>query len=304
MRLRIGTRGSKLALWQANHVKDLLDAAGIQAELVLYKTAGDLQQTLPLHKIGDKGLFTRALDDAMLAEEIDLAVHSAKDLPTSMPEGIVLSVIMHREDPRDVLLSTGEEIDIDNFNLPIRVGTSSLRRTALLKHYVPHVEVVPMRGNVDTRIAKMLDGECDALVLAYAGVKRMKATKHVRRKLNASTFTPAVGQGAIGITMPEGHPAIEKVRALLNDADTETAVKAERAFLRTLEGGCQSAIFALGTVIGKTLSLSVGLSSEDGKVVMREARDCDIADAEATGQQLAELLIEKGARKILDGKED
>lgn len=304
MRLRIGTRGSKLALWQANHVKDILDAAGIEAELVLYKTTGDLQQVQPLHKIGDKGLFTRALDDGMLAGEIELAVHSAKDLPTTMPDGIVLSVIMQREDPRDVLLSTGEEIDIDNLNLPIRVGTSSLRRTAMLKHYVPHVKVVPMRGNVDTRIAKMLKGDCDALVLAYAGVKRMQATHHVRRKLNASTFTPAVGQGAIGITMPEGHPATARVRELLNHAETETAVLAERAFLRTLEGGCQSAIFALGTVVGKTLSLSVGLSSEDGTVMLREETDCDIADAEATGQRLAELLIEKGARKILDGKED
>lgn len=302
--LRIGTRGSKLALWQANHVKDILNAAGVPAELVLYKTTGDLQQDQPLHKIGDKGLFTKALDDAMLAGEIELAVHSAKDLPTKMPEGIELAVIMQREDPRDVLLSKGEEIDIDNFNQPIRVGTSSLRRTAMLRHYVPHVKIVPMRGNVDTRIEKMLRGDCDALLLAYAGVKRMGVTKYVTRKMNVSSFTPAVGQGAIGITMPQGHSLIPEMRALLNHRDTEVAVLAERAFLRTLEGGCQSAIFALGTVVGQTLSLNVGLASEDGQTFLRESIDCDTEEAENAGQRLAQLLIEKGARTILHGKED
>lgn len=303
MKVRIGTRGSKLALWQANYVKEALEANGFEAELVLYTTTGDLQQSMPLHEIGDKGLFTKALDDAMLMKEIDLAVHSAKDLPTMLPDGIALSAILRREDPRDVLLSPGEEIDLDNLQNGITVGTSSLRRQALIMHYLPHVRLVPMRGNVDTRVAKMLAGECDAIVLAYAGVKRMGLTHLVTRKLNVSTFTPAVGQGAIAITMPTGHAATEAVRRVVNDLDTETAVLAERAFLRTLEGGCHSAIFALGTVVGDTISLMGGVAAKDGSQILRANLDAARVDAEATGIQLAEMLLLKGARTIVHGKE-
>jgi hydroxymethylbilane synthase len=303
MKIRIGTRASKLALWQANHVKSLLDANGFAAELVLYTTTGDLQQTKPLHEIGDKGLFTKALDDAMLNGEIEIAVHSAKDLPTELPEGISLSAIMKREDPRDVLLSNGEEFDLDNVAKGITIGTSSLRRQALVQHYLPHVRLVPMRGNVDTRVAKMQAGECDALILAYAGVKRMGLTHLVTRKLNVSTFTPAVGQGAIGITMPTGHAATAAVRQVVNDVDTEIAVRAERAFLRTLEGGCHSAIFALGTVVGGTLSLMGGVAAKDGSEVLRANLDADPADGEVIGRQLAEILLQKGARIIVHGKE-
>jgi hydroxymethylbilane synthase len=304
MNLKIGTRGSKLALWQANHIKGLLEAGGITVELVLYTTTGDLQQLQPLHEIGDRGLFTKALDDAMLRGEIDVAVHSAKDLPTGLPAGIVLAAVSMREDPRDVLLSNGEEFDLDNVARPITIGTSSLRRRALLHHYLPHVKVVPMRGNVDTRVAKMQAGECDALVLAYAGVKRMGLANLVTRKLNVSTFTPAVGQGAIGLTMPTDHAATEVIRNLVNHVNTEVAVLGERALLRALEGGCQSAIFALGTVVGPTLSLMGGVAAIDGSLVLREAADCHVDDAEVTGTRLAQLLIEKGARTILHGKEN
>lgn len=303
MQVRIGTRGSKLALWQAEHVKVLLESAGFAVELVLYTTTGDLQQSKPLHEIGDQGLFTKALDDAMLRGEIDIAVHSAKDLPTMLPAGIALSALLQREDPRDVLLSTGEAFDVDNLVAPITIGTSSLRRQALLMHYLPHVRIVPMRGNVDTRVAKMQAGECDALVLAYAGVKRMGLTHLVTRKLNVSTFTPAIGQGAIGITMPDGHPATEAVRLAVNDVDTESAVLAERAFLRVLEGGCHSAIFALGTVVAGTLSLMGGVAAKDGSEVLRANLDAAQADAEAAGRQLAEILLQKGARTIVHGKE-
>ena len=160
-----------------------------------------------------------------------------------------------------------------------------------------------MRGNVDTRVAKMLAGECDALILAYAGVKRMGLGHLVTRKLNVSTFTPAVGQGAIGLTMLEDHPACTGIKSVVNDADTETAVLAERAFLRMLEGGCHSAIFALGTVVGGTLSLMGGVAAKDGSEVLRAQLDSAVADAEATGRQLAELLLQKGARIIVHGKE-
>lgn len=303
MNLRIGTRGSKLALWQANHVKDLLETEGIAVELVLYTTTGDLQQSQPLHEIGDKGLFTKALDEALLRAEIDLAVHSAKDLPTRLPSGIGLAATCKREDPRDVLLSLDEAFDLDNVARGIIIGTSSLRRKALLQHYLPHVRVVPVRGNVDTRVAKLQAGDCEALVLAFAGVKRMGLTHLIRRKLNVATFTPAVGQGAIGITMLEGHPATDHLRSIANHRETEVALAAERAFLRTLEGGCQSAIFALGTVVGETLSFQCGIASRDGSQVMREHADCNVWEAEETGNRLAELLIQKGARTILHGKE-
>jgi hydroxymethylbilane synthase len=303
MNIKIGTRGSKLALWQANHVKALLEASGFTAELVLYTTTGDLQQSKPLHEIGDKGLFTKALDDAMLRGEIDVAVHSAKDLPTVLPDGIALSAIMRREDPRDVLLSASEEFDLDNVRSGITVGTSSLRRMALIAHYLPHVRLVPMRGNVDTRVAKMLAGDCDALVLAYAGVKRMGLTHLVTRKLNVSTFTPAVGQGAIGVTMPVDHAATAAVQDVLHDVDTASAVLAERAFLRTLEGGCHSAIFALGTVVGSTLSIMGGVAAKDGSEVLRAQLDASPSDAETVGIQLAEILLQKGARTIVHGKE-
>jgi hydroxymethylbilane synthase len=214
MNLKVGTRGSKLALWQAHHVKGLLERNGYTVELVLYKTTGDLLQSQPLHEIGDKGLFTKALDDAMLRGEIDLAVHSAKDLPTTLPMGIELAAVGKREDPRDVLVSASEVHDVDNLAKGITIGTSSLRRRALLRHYLPHVQVVPMRGNVDTRVEKMLAGECDAILLAYAGVKRMGLGHLITRKLNVSSFTPAVGQGAIAVTMPSGHWATDGVRKL------------------------------------------------------------------------------------------
>lgn len=304
MNLRIGTRSSKLALWQANHVKDLLAERGIAAELVLYKTTGDLQQSRPLHEIGGKGLFTKALDDAMLAGEIDLAVHSAKDLPTELPESILLMAVGKREDPRDVLLSLDEAHDLDNVAHGITVGTSSLRRIALLRHYSPHVRIAPMRGNVDTRVAKMQAGECNALLLAYAGVKRMGLSHLVVRKLNVSTFTPAVGQGALGLTMQDGHPALEQVRAVMNHPDTEAAVLAERAFLRTLEGGCHSAVFALGTVVGDILSFSGGVAAQDGSQVLRRNIDCHVSEAEEVATRLANDLLNSGARTLLHGKEN
>ena len=168
MALRIGTRGSKLALWQANRVKDLLSAEGIASELVLYKTTGDINQSRPLHLIGEKGLFTKALDEAQLRGEVDLTVHSSKDLPSVLPEGLEIGAFLKREDPRDVLLAEAEDVDLDNFNRQLVIGTSSLRRGAFLRHYLPHCEVKLIRGNVDTRLAKMRAGEYDGILLALS----------------------------------------------------------------------------------------------------------------------------------------
>lgn len=301
MTVKIGTRGSKLALWQAEHVKGRLEAEGIEAELVLYKTTGDIQQTQALYQIGQRGLFTKALDDALLRGEVDLAVHSCKDIPTVLPEGLVLTALLKREDPRDVLLARSPEVDLDNLTRTFTVGTGSLRRQALLRHYAPHFEPKVIRGNVDTRVAKLDSGDYDALVLAYAGVKRMGFTDLIVRKLNATTFTPAVGQGAVCVMTHAESPWRGRLRDILNHPATETAVRAERRFLNRLEGGCHTAIFALGTLIGDTLSLSGGLAAEDGSVLHRATVDGPADDPEALGSDLADIMFNQGARKILNG---
>lgn len=301
MNLKIGTRGSKLALWQANKVKDLLAAQGVSAELVLIKTTGDKEQIKPLHQIGQTGLFTKALDDALLGAEIDLAVHSSKDMPSSVPAGLELVAFLQREDPRDVLLAVDPDVDLDNFSRKIVLGTSSLRRQALVRHYLPNCELKLIRGNVDTRVSKMKNGDYDGILLAYAGVKRMGMTELVRRKLNVNTFTPAVGQGAIAVAGRAGDKDAERVRAILNHRETELAVEAERAFMRTLEGGCQTPMFALATVMGDTISMQGGLASVDGTVVLRETVEGHANSGEVLGTQLANQLINQGATEILNG---
>lgn len=301
MKIRIATRGSKLALWQTHHVRDVLVSRGQDVDLVTLKTTGDLQTDRPLHQLGAQGLFTKALDDAMLQEEADIAVHSAKDIPTNLPEGIELYAILEREDPRDVLLAINEDVDMDNFTRDFVVGTSSLRRQALLAHYSPHFHPKDVRGNLDTRIAKLEAGEYDALLLAYAGVKRMGYTHLIRRKLNVSTFTPAVGQGAIAITGRSGFAGREAVRSYFNHPETEAAVLSERAFLRLMEGGCHSAIFGLGTVVADNLVLQGGIASKDGKVILREQVEGPASEAERLGESLAKIIINSGGHQILHG---
>lgn len=301
MNVRLGTRGSKLALWQAHKVKEILEGAGMSAEVKLYKTTGDIRTEKALHDLGERGLFTTVLDDALLNNEIDIAVHSSKDVPSQIPTELELIAFMKREDPRDVLVATDEAIDLDNLNAPIVIGTSSLRRQSQLKHYVPHCEVKLIRGNVDTRVAKLEGDGYDALILAYAGVKRMGYLDLVRRKLNVNTFTPAVGQGAIGIMGRSGDTGLSQVREALNHRETELAILAERAFLRTLQGGCHTPIFALATVMGDTLSMQGGLGAIDGSVIMRESIEGHTTQARALGEKLAETLLSKGASDILNG---
>lgn len=301
MGIKIGTRGSKLALWQAEHVKALLEANGESVEIVIYKTTGDIEQERPLHLIGEKGLFTKALDEGLMNGEVDLAVHSTKDVPTGLPEGMEVCAFLKREDPRDVLLALDPVVDLDNHSREFVVGTSSLRRIAFISHYAPQFKTKLIRGNVDTRIAKMEAGEYDALILAYAGVKRMGRTDRVIRKLNVNTFTPAVGQGAIGVTARIGDPAGKRAGDLLNHEETSQAVRAERAFLRRLEGGCHAPIFALGTVVKGNISLSGGVAAEDGTIVYRDTVEGPVESAEQIGINLADIVLNKGARKILNG---
>jgi hydroxymethylbilane synthase len=290
-----------LALWQTHHVRDVLTNHGHEVELVMVKTVGDIQTDRPLHQLGAQGLFTKALDDAMLDGLADISVHSAKDIPTKLPDGIGLLAVLEREDPRDVLLAIRPEVDLDNFTEQFSVGTSSIRRQALLSHYAGHFQPKDIRGNLDTRVAKLEAGEYDALLLAYAGVKRMGYTHLVRRKLNVSTFTPAVGQGAIAITGKLDFGGWGTVRGAFNHEATESAVLGERAFLRLMEGGCHAAVFALGTVIGTNLSLHGGVASPDGKVILRNDVEGPARDAEVLGESLASIIIKSGGHQILHG---
>lgn len=301
MKIRIGSRGSKLALWQAHLVRDLLVAGGHEVELVLYKTVGDLQQDKALHNIGERGLFTTALDNALLSDAIDIAVHSSKDMPSRLPDGLEPVAFMKREDPRDVLLAIDPKVDLDNLNHRMVIGTSALRRQAFLHHYVPHCETKLIRGNLDTRVAKLESGEYDALILAYAGVKRMGYTHLVRRKLNVNTFTPAVGQGAIGIVARSGAAGLESVRSILNHQETEWSLIAERSFLRRMNGGCHTPIYALATVVENRLSMQGGVGAVDGSQLLRDQIEGHIEQAEALGTKLAEVLLSKGATEILHG---
>lgn len=301
MTIRIATRGSKLALWQTHHVRDLLVSHGHTVDLVEIKTTGDLQTTQPLHEIGTSGLFTKALDEALLRGEADIAVHSAKDMPSQLTAGLKLIALLEREDPRDVLLAVREEVDMDNLSREFVVGTSSMRRMALLAHYAPHFKAESIRGNVDTRVAKLEAGEYDALLLAHAGVKRMGYGHLVRRKLNPATFTPAVGQGAIAVAAREDFEGNAMIRALLNHAETEYAVLAERSFLRKMEGGCHAAVFALATVVGDAVSIHGGVASRDGVSVLRQQAQGPVKDAELLGESLADMVINLGGRKILNG---
>lgn len=291
-----------MALWQTNHVKSLLEAQGHHVEVRIYKTTGDIQQDRPLHLIGEKGLFTKALDEGLLNGEVDIAVHSSKDIPTRLPEALEICAFLEREDPRDVLLALGPEVDLDNHSREFTVGTSSLRRIAFVGHYAPQFKAKIVRGNVDTRIQKMEDGQYDALILAYAGVKRMGRMDRVVRKLNVNTFTPAVGQGAIGVMVRSDNPVAAAVRETLNHQETEWAVRAERSFLRKLEGGCHAPIFALGTVTLDTLSLMGGVAAEDGSVLYREKVRGPVTSAAELGINLAEIVLNQGARQILNGQ--
>lgn len=300
MEIIIATRGSKLALWQANLVKASLQERGIAAAIRIYKTQGDLNQENALYKIGGKGLFTKALDDALVDGSADIAVHSTKDIPTDFPEELETLAFMKREDPRDVLLALSKEVDIDNQAKSYVIGTSSTRRAAFLKHYVPNFEVKVIRGNVDTRINKMKSGDYDGIILAYAGVKRMGLTEHVVRKLNPTTFTPAIGQGAIGVMARKGHPLAHELRTVLDHKPTSVAVTCERAFLKTLGGGCSSPAFGLATVMENTVSFQAGVASLDGKEMLRGSEQGHAEDAEQIGISLAKSLLVKGASQILN----
>ena len=307
MQIRIGTRASRLALWQAEHIQTLLQTAGINSELVLIETTGDKVQDRSLSKIGSKGLFTQELEDQLRSGAIDIAVHSAKDLPSSLPPDLAIIAFTERELPNDVLVSRNKNLSLTG-NQPFVIGTSSTRRVAMLRHYCPHLTTADMRGNLQTRIRKLDVGHADALLLAYAGVHRMGYDDLIIEHLPLDEFTPAVGQGSIAVeaatTLP--NDKLDIVRQLTNHADTESCLLAERGFLRRLEGGCSIPTFALARLLPhsignetRQLTISGGLVSLDGAELLREKLTGPAHEAARIGQQVAENLLNRGGDVLL-----
>jgi len=294
--LRLGTRKSKLALWQANFVKEKLEALGCKVEIVPITTTGDKILDAPLAKIGGKGLFVKEIENALLAGEIDLAVHSLKDVPITIPKGLTLSAITEREEPYDVLISrNGEKLE----ELPSGavVGTSSLRRQVQIKRRRRDLKVEILRGNVDTRLRKLKEGLYDAIVLAYAGVKRMGLSGEISQVLE--DFIPAVGQGSLAIeTRVEDEKVINFVKVLNHEESWLRAV-CERAFLRELQGGCQVPMGAYAWIEGDRIKIKGFISDLEGERFLEGYEEGSLQEAEEVGKRLAQRLLREGGEEIL-----
>lgn len=296
-RFRIGTRRSPLALVQAEWVQDRIREHHPQAEveIVPIRTSGDRFQDVPIERIGTKGVFIKEIEEALLRGDIDVAVHSMKDLPTELPEGLAVAAVPEREDPADVLVGRVAE-SLDALPPGARIGTGSLRRRAQLLHYRPDLAVVPIRGNVDTRIAKLARGEVDALVLALAGLKRLGRAYEATQPLPPETCMSAVAQGALGLETRSGE--VERLR-FLDHEPSALAVAAERAFLARLEGGCQVPVGARAVVHGDRLALAGMVAEVSGRQVFRGELSGVSADAASLGTRLAERLLAEGAGAVL-----
>ena len=300
MHIRIGTRGSKLALWQAYYVEDLLQNNGVETEIVVIETKGDKILDRSLSKIGSKGVFTQELEDQLRSGEIDIAVHSAKDLQSEIESDFEIIAFSEREHANDVLVSHNTTLSLKSGN-PFVVGTSSTRRIAILRHFYPHIKTVDMRGNLQTRLRKLEEGQCDALLLAYAGVHRMEYDDKIAEHLLLDEFTPAVGQGSVAIECSVGLSNDLKavLKTSLNHAPTETCLLTERAFLKRLQGGCSIPVFGLATLHEGQISISGGIVSLDGVELIRRFATGSAAFPTELGFSLAEELLEAGGDRIL-----
>ncbi len=317
-KISIGTRGSKLALWQAEWVKAEIQKIdpGIDVRLIKIKTTGDMILDVPLAQVGGKGLFVKEIEESILRNDVDIAVHSMKDVPTDFPVGLHLSAICEREDPRDAFISQiqNSKFKIQNFKgLPDRatLGTSSLRRSCQLCHLRPDLDIVQLRGNLDTRLRKLDEGQFDAIILAAAGIKRLGLQNRITEILPFEVSLPAIGQGAIGIECRAKDEIINKIVGALNHKETSIAVRAERAFLRKLEGGCQVPIAAYARIEHRaegneqraqkdSLLVMDGLvGSVDGKRLVKGHIEGRPEDYESLGLRLAEDLLSRGAHEIL-----
>ncbi|MGZ4871188.1 MAG: hydroxymethylbilane synthase [Candidatus Angelobacter sp.] len=295
-KLRIGSRGSQLALWQANHVAALLRAKKHTVEIEVIKTTGDKMTSVALAKVGTKGMFTKEIEEALHAKRVDLAVHSLKDVPTDLAQEFELAAIMKREDPRDAFISV-KFSGLEELPQGAKVGTSSLRRQCQLKAMRPDLQVLPLRGNVDTRLRKLESGEYDAIILAAAGVLRLGLETHVRSRISADVMCPAVGQGALAIEIRRGDQQTKTLLAFLNDADTHAAIDCERALLGSLGGGCQVPIGAYAEKRGGRLYLQAMVGRPDGSQILRE--QADGTDGVKLGRETAQTLLWRGGDKIL-----
>jgi hydroxymethylbilane synthase len=303
-RLRIGSRGSQLALWQANHISGLLRARGHEIEIEIIHTTGDKITDVPLAQVGTKGglgkgIFTKEIEEALAAGRVDLAVHSLKDLPTELAPGFEIAAITEREDPRDAFCSRLYS-QIEDLPQKARVGTSSLRRQAQLKAIRPDLEIHPLRGNVDTRLRKLEQRDYDAIILASAGLKRLGKTESIKQIFPAEIMCPAAGQGALGIEIREGDSTTREHLAFLNNDASRTATTCERALLNRLGGGCQVPIGALAELRNGRLHLDAVVADPDGSTLLRESRDGDLNHPEQLGSAVGEGLLRRGGDEILE----
>lgn len=301
MNIRIGTRASKLALWQAQFVKDKIEKAGHTGVIIPFETKGDRILDVSISKIGSKGVFTEEIEEQLADGTIDIAVHSAKDMQSELPDGFELIAFTEREKPNDVLISLKDSVDVNDKDNPLVIGTSSTRRIATLRHFYPHIKTVDIRGNLQTRLKRMEEGLCDAILLAYAGVHRMEYDDKIKLELSTSEFTPAVGQGAITVEVHESvDPEIkEMIRFAVNHRNTEYCLKAERSYLRYLQGGCSMPVFGLATLHTNSIEMEAGIISLDGKERISMKLTDQTSRAEELGTVLARQILKKGGDKIL-----
>jgi hydroxymethylbilane synthase len=288
-------------MWQTETVAGYLNDAGMETQISSMDTIGDKILDTSIAKIGSKGVFTVELEDQLASGTTDIAVHSAKDMQSQLPEGFALIAFTEREKVNDVLVSTDRLLDITDSARPLVIGTSSVRRRAFLKHHYPHVTIVEMRGNLQTRIKKMKGGDCDALMLAYAGVKRMGYGGMVVMEFDEQQFVPPVGQGCIAIEAAStlAPERLEKIRACLNNPASEACLLAERAFLKKLEGGCSIPAFGYAVLDGDELTLTAGLAGLDGSRILRTTEKGSWQDPEKLGKRVGEYILNNGGREML-----
>ena len=298
--LRIGTRGSQLALWQANWVRQTIESQHPQlsVEIRIIKTRGDKILDVPLAKVGGKGLFVKEIEEALRTGDIDIAVHSMKDMPGDIPAGLCIGAVPERENPFDVLISR-ERLCLNNLRHGACIGTSSLRRSAQLLHARPDLNIIPLRGNLDTRLKKLDGSDLDGIILAAAGVRRLGLEDRITEYFDDDLLLPAAGQGALCIEMRGDDALAAAAVSGLDHAATRQVVLGERAFLHRLEGGCQVPIAAHGKIDGATICLHGLVASTDGKCIIRDSLSGPEKQAESMGIQLAERLLSNGADHLL-----
>lgn len=302
--IRIGTRGSQLALWQARHVKNLISEAfpDIHVSITVIKTTGDRITDRPLAQVGGKGLFVKEIETALINQDVDLAVHSMKDMPGELPSGLTIGAVPCRENPFDVLISRKGQM-LTDYPLGTVVGTSSLRRASQLKFLRPDLEIRSIRGNLDTRIRKLMAGDFDAIVLAAAGLMRLGQADRITEFLDETLMIPAVGQGALCIETRLNDAKTARIMQKLDHAPTRTCVQGERAFLKQIEGSCHIPVACYGQMVADQVQLTAVVSSEDGRERILEQINSPVIDVVARGRELAQTMLEKGGRQILEAIE-